>query len=88
MLSMHDKVPRRYRQDIQSLKDANLLLGGTITMTLQEFGQYCERDQLKIAAYTGLGKYLQKAYGISLCLTSKKTRGDSINEENAGEQTY
>ncbi len=80
---MHNIVPRRYRQDIQRLKDANLLLGGTITMTLQEFGKYCERDQLKIAAYSGLGKYLQRAYGISLCLTSKKTRGNSVNDDDA-----
>lgn len=80
-----NKIPRRYRQDIQNLTDGNLLCGETITMSLQEFGQYCERDQLKIAAYTGLGKYLQKAYGISLCLTSKKTRRDSVNEEKAGQ---
>ena len=83
-----NKIPRRYRQDIQSLKDANLLLGGTIAMTLQEFGKYCERDQLKIAAYDGLAKYLHKTYGITLCLTSRKTRGNSVNEENAEEQTY
>ena len=62
--------------------------GERISMSLQEFGRYCERDQLKIAAYNGLAKYLQKQYGITLCLTSRKTRGNSVNEENAGEQTY
>ena len=79
MLNMN-KIPRRYRQDIQNLNEANLLSGETITMSLQEFGQYCERDQLKIAAYTGLGRYLLENYGISLCLTSKKTKGSSVNE--------
>ena len=79
MLNMN-RIPRRYRQDIQNLTDGNLLCGETITMSLQEFGQYCERDQLKIAAYTGLSRYLLENYGISLCLTSKKTKGSSVNE--------
>ena len=85
---MKDKIPRRYRQDIYSLKEANLLEGERISMSLQEFGRYCERDQLKIAAYDGLAKYLQKQYGITLCLTSRKTKGNSVNEGNAEEQTY
>ena len=85
---MKDKIPRRYRQDIYSLNEANLLEGERISMSLQEFGRYCERDQLKIAAYDGLAKYLQKEYGITLCLTSRKTKGSSVDEGNAEEQTY
>lgn len=72
---MKSNIPRRYRQDIQNLNEANLLSGETITMSLQEFGQYCERDQLKIAAYTGLSRYLQESYGITLRLSSRKTKG-------------
>ena len=85
---MKDKIPRRYRQDIYSLNEANLLEGERISMSLQEFGLYCERDQLKIAAYDGLAKYLHKTYGITLCLTSRKTKGSSVDEGNAEEQTY
>jgi len=85
---MYDKTPRRYRQDIQNLKEANLLEGERISMSLQEFGLYCERDQLKIAAYEGLAKYLQKQYGITLCLSSRKTRGNFVNEGKGEEQTY
>jgi hypothetical protein len=33
-------------------------------------------------------KYLQKQYGITLCLTSRKTKGSSVDEEIAEEQTY
>ena len=85
---MKDKTPRRYRQDIQNLKEANLLEGERISMSLQEFGLYCERDQLQIAAYEGLAKYLQKQYGITLCLSSRKTRGNFVNEGKGEEQTY
>ncbi len=73
------KIPRRYRTDIKNLQDAGLLGGDRINMTLQEFAQYCERDQLKIAAYTGLSKYLNKEYGISLQLTSRKTKSNFVN---------
>ncbi len=77
---MHDKkIPRRYRQDVQHLKDAELLSGDTISMSLQEFGKICERDQLKIAAYNGLSKYLQQNYGITLSLSSRKTKGGFVN---------
>ena len=79
---MKTKIPRRYRKDIESLTEANLLSGETIAMTLQEFGKYCERDQLKIAAYRGLSNFLQKTYGISLLLTSRKTRDNSKNNAN------
>ena len=82
---MKDKIPRRYRQDIQNLKEANLLGNERISMSLQEFGQYCERDQLKIAAYTGLSKFLQESYGITLHLTSRKTKGNVVDEENSAQ---
>ena len=85
MLNMN-RIPRRYRQDIQNLTDGNLLCGETITMSLQEFGQYCERDQLKIAAYTGLSKFLQESYGITLHLTSRKTKGNVVDEENSAQK--
>ena len=85
---MKDKIPRRYRQDIHSLNEANLLEGERISMSLQEFGRYCERDQLKIAAYEGLAKYLHKQYGITLCLTSRKTKGNPLDEGKGEEQTY
>ena len=78
---MKSNIPRRYRQDIQNLNDANLLSSETITMSLQDFGKYCERDQLKIDAYDGLSKFLQKKYGITLCLSSRKTKAREESDQ-------
>ena len=72
------RVPRRYRDDISNLMvhygDLHLLNGKQIVETLQDFGKICQRDQLKIAAYQGLRNYLLKQYGITLVLSSKKTK--------------
>jgi len=54
--------------------DLLLLNGKQIVETLQDFGKICQRDQLKIAAYQGLRNYLLKQYGITLVLSSKKTK--------------
>lgn len=72
------RVPRRYRDDVIGLMnyygDLNLMEGIVIEETLQNFGKVCQRDQLKITAYQGLSNFLQRQYGISLVLSSRKTK--------------
>lgn len=76
--NLYLNVPRRYKPDIDNLV---MLYGDLlevekheIVSTLQEFGKICPRDQLKIAAYQGLRNYLLNQYGITLVLSSKKTK--------------
>lgn len=77
-LTKTKRVPRRYRDDVIGLTsyygDLNLMEGIVIEETLQNFGKVCQRDQLKIAAYQGLSSFLQRQYGISLVLSSRKTK--------------
>ena len=73
-----NKIPRRYRQDIVSLTtkygDLTKLKGQTITATLQDFSTICQRDNPKVSAYNGLGKFLKNEYDITLDIRSQKTK--------------
>ena len=84
-------VPRRYKDDIDHLTafygDLNAVPGHRIESTLQDFVKICPRDQLKVAAYQGLASYLQKHYGLTLHLTSRKSKGDpSSTQAESGEK--
>lgn len=71
-------IPRRYRQDIVSLTakygDLSKLKGQTIAATLQDFSAICQRDNPKVSAYIGLGKFLKSEYDITLDIRSQKTK--------------
>jgi len=71
-------LPRRYKSDINTLVmlhgDLREIEGHKLVYTLQEFGRICERDQLKVSAYSGLIAYLQRQFSLTLVLTSRKTK--------------
>ncbi len=77
-VEFNSSIPRRYRQDIVSLTakygDLGKLKGQTITATLQDFSAICQRDNPKIASYSGLGKFLKSEYNITLEIKSQKTK--------------
>jgi len=77
-VEFESNIPRRYRQDIVSLSakygDLGKLKGQTITATLQDFSAICQRDNPKIASYSGLGKFLKSEYNITLEIKSQKTK--------------
>ena len=72
------RIPHRYRPDITAMTtkygDLEKLRGQTITATLQEFSGICQRDNPKIASYTGLGKFLKSEYDITLDIRSQKSK--------------
>lgn len=72
------RIPHRYRQDITAMTnkygDLEKLRGQTITATLQDFSGICQRDNPKIASYSGLGKFLKSEYDITLDIKSQKTK--------------
>lgn len=69
------KVQRRYRDDISRLEAAYGVLNDLeITISLQDFSKLCERDQVKISAYTGLINYLEKTFNAKVKLYSKKKK--------------
>lgn len=78
MVEFESNIPRRYRQDIMSLTakygDLGKLKGQTISTTLQDFSTICQRDNPKIASYSGLGKFLKSEYNITLEIRSQKTK--------------
>lgn len=78
MVEFESNIPRRYRQDIMRLTakygDLGKLKGQTISTTLQDFSAICQRDNPKIASYSGLGKFLKSEYDITLDIKSQKTK--------------
>lgn len=72
------RIPHRYRPDITAMTtkygDLEKLRGQTITATLQDFSGICQRDNPKIASYTGLGKFLKSEYDITLDIKSQKSK--------------
>lgn len=77
-VEFESRIPHRYRQDITSLTtkygDLEKLRGQTITATLQDFSTICQRDNPKIASYSGLGKFLKSEYDITLDIRSQKSK--------------
>lgn len=75
-------VQRRYREDVRNLTEVygDLSKVDRIETTLQNLGGICERGQLKIVAYKGLTVYLKKAFGVELCITSRKSKKEKTAE--------
>ena len=78
VVEFESNIARRYRQDIMSLTakygDLGKLKGQTISSSLQDFSAICQRDNPKIASYSGLGKFLKSEYNITLDIKSQKTK--------------
>lgn len=70
-------IPEKYRKDIASLQskygDA-FKTGFCIDLTLQEALSLMQRERKRVDAYSGLISYLKRKLGITLTITSQKTK--------------
>lgn len=68
----------KYQKDIVALEERygklSTLTGLSINLTLKEALSLMPRSRKRIDAYAGLMSYLKKEYGITLTITSQKTK--------------
>ena len=74
-------IPEKYKKDVASLRskygDA-LKTGFCIILTLQEALSIIHRERKRIDAYSGLVSYLKRELGITLTITSQKSKPKSL----------
>ena len=71
------KREEMYSSDIEALKlkyGAEFKSGVCIETTLKEIINLCPRERRRTDAYTGLVGYLKSKYGVTLKITSNKTK--------------
>lgn len=77
----HEPIPEKYQRDIEALRqkygDA-FKTGLCINLTLQEALSIIHRERKRIDAYSGLVSYLKRELGITLTITSQKTKPKSL----------
>ena len=68
----------KYQKDIAALEERygklSTQTGLSINLTLKEALSLMPRNRKRIDAYTGLMSYLKREYGITLIITSQKTK--------------
>lgn len=68
----------KYQKDIAALEERygkfSLQTGLSINLTLREALSLMPRNRKRIDAYAGLMSYLKREYGITLTITSQKTK--------------
>lgn len=73
----HEPIPEKYQRDIEALRqkygDA-FKTGLCINLTLQEALSIIHRERKRIDAYSGLVSYLKRELGITLTITSQKSK--------------
>ena len=76
-----EPIPKKYQRDIEALRqkygDA-FKTGLCINLTLQEALSIIHRERKRIDAYSGLVSYLKRELGITLTITSQKTKPKSL----------
>ena len=74
-------IPEKYQRDIEALRqkygDA-FKTGLCINLTLQEALSIIHRERKRIDAYSGLVSYLKMELGITLTITSQKSKPKSL----------
>ncbi|HJH69556.1 MAG TPA: hypothetical protein OIM39_00400 [Bacteroidaceae bacterium] len=73
------KIPKKYREDIDTLREMygeNFKTGLSINLTLKEALKIIPRERLRVDAYSGLISFLKAKLGITLNITSQKTKGE------------
>lgn len=78
-----EKKENKYDSDIANLRllyRDRFDTGLTIESSLSDILRICKRERRKVDAYTGLVSYLKKVYGITLTITSNKTKKGDKNE--------
>ena len=74
-------IPEKYKKDIASLQNRYgdaFKTGFCINLTLQEALSTMHRDRKRIDAYSGLVSYLKRELGITLTITSQKTKPTTL----------
>ena len=76
-----EPIPEKYQRDIEALRqkygDA-FKTGFCIDLTLQEALSLMQRERKRVDAYSGLISYLKRELGITLTITSQKTKSKSL----------
>ena len=71
-------IPEKYKKDIAALEEKHGKLSTqtelSISLTLKEALVLMPRNRKRIDAYAGLISYLKREYGITLTITSQKTK--------------
>ena len=71
------KRSEKYDSDVKALKEryrVEFETGVCIRIPLKEILVICPRERKRIDAYTGLVSHLKREYGITLKITSNKTK--------------
>ena len=74
-------LPEKYRKDVallQSKYGDAFKTGFCIDLTLQEALSLMQRERKRVDAYSGLISYLKRELGITLTITSQKTKSKSL----------
>lgn len=75
------KIPKKYREDIETLRDMygeKFKTGLCINLTLQEALKIMPKERARVDAYTGLISFLKAKMGITLNITSQKSKGGKL----------
>ena len=75
------KIPRKYQDDIKALRDMygeNFKTGLCINLTLKQALGIIPRERARIDAYTGLISFLKGKMGITMNITSQKSKGEKL----------
>jgi hypothetical protein len=73
----NSKREEKYSSDVEALKHkygAEFKSGVCIEIPLKEIINLCPRTRHRTDAYTGLVSYLKSEYGVTLKITSNKTK--------------
>lgn len=74
-------IPEKYRKDVallQSKYGDAFKTGFCINLTLQEALSIMPRERRRIDSYRGLQSYLKRELGITLLITSRKTKSKTL----------
>lgn len=74
-------IPEKYKKDVallQSKYGDAFKTGFCIDLTLQEALSLMQRERKRVDAYSGLISYLKRELGITLTITSQKTKPKSL----------
>lgn len=75
------RIPKKYQDDIKALRDMygeNFKTGLCINLTLKEALEIMPKERCRVDAYTGLISFLKAKLGITLHITSQKTKGGKL----------
>lgn len=75
------KIPRKYQDDIKALRDMygeNFKTGLCINLTLKQTLEIIPKERARVDAYSGLISFLKGKMGITMNITSQKSKGGKL----------